>query len=206
MTAGPLDGIRVLELSRYIAAPYAGKTLGEMGADVIKVEDVDRGDPMRYWQSGDRDHSPQFAIYNRTKRGITLNLKNPGAQQVFLRLADTADVVLENFRPGVTDRLGIGWEVLRQQNPRLIYCAISGFGTVGPMVDRPAYDTVISAMSGLYSQVMDVNDPHPVGPAFSDLLAGNTLPRASWPRCLLGSGLGPGNMSTQQCCAPPSDS
>ena len=172
MTAGPLDGIRVLELSRYIAAPYAGKTLGEMGADVIKIEDADRGDPMRYWQSGDRDHSPQFAIYNRTKRGITLDLKNPGAQQVFLRLADTADVVLENFRPGVTNRLGIGWEVLRQQNPRLIYCAISGFGTVGPMVDRPAYDTVISAMSGLYSQVMDVNDPHPVGPAFSDLLAG----------------------------------
>ena len=172
MTKGPLDGVRVVELSRYIAAPYAGKTLGEMGADVIKVEDVDRGDPMRYWQSGDRDHSPQFAVYNRTKRAITLDLKHPDAAEVFLRLAATADVVLENFRPGVTDRLGIGWETLRAHNPRLIYCAITGFGTEGPMAYRPAYDTVISALSGLYSQVMDIDDPQPVGPAFSDLLAG----------------------------------
>ena len=172
MTTGALDGVRVLELSRYIAAPYAGKALGEMGADVIKIEDTQRGDPMRYWQSGDRAHSPQFAVYNRTKRAITLDLKHPDAKQIFLRLADTADVVLENFRPGVTDRLGIGWDVLRRHNPRLIYCAISGFGTEGPMVDRPAYDTVISAMGGLYSQLMDVNEPQPVGPAFSDLLAG----------------------------------
>lgn len=172
MTTGALDGVRVLELSRYIAAPYAGKALGEMGADVIKIEDTQRGDPMRYWQSGDRAHSPQFAVYNRTKRAIALDLKHPDATDIFLRLADTADVVLENFRPGVTDRLGIGWDVLRRHNPRLIYCAISGFGTEGPMVDRPAYDTVISAMSGLYSQLMDVTEPQPVGPAFSDLLAG----------------------------------
>ena len=172
MTQGPLSGIRVLELSRYIAAPYAGKALGEMGADVIKIEDVERGDPMRYWQSGDHDHSPQFAIYNRTKRGITLNLKDEAATEIFLNLADTADVVLENFRPGVMDRLHIGWDVLRHRNPRLVYCSISGFGPTGPMVDSPAYDTVISAMSGLYSQVMDPNQPQPVGPAFSDLLAG----------------------------------
>jgi formyl-CoA transferase len=172
--SGALDGIRVLELSRYIAAPVAGKLLGEMGADVVKVEDPAGGDPMRRWQSGDRPHSPQFAVYNRTKRGITLDLKSEEGKEVFLALADTADVVLENFRPGVMDRLGLGWEVLSGRNPRLVYCAISGFGEEGPLVDRPAYDTVISAMSGLYSQVLDPAAPQPVGPAFSDLIAGMT--------------------------------
>lgn len=172
--SGALDGIRVLELSRYIAAPVVGKALGEMGADVIKVEDPNGGDPMRRWQSGDRPHSPQFAVYNRTKRGIALDLKSDEGREVFLALADHADVVLENFRPGVMDRLGIGWDVLRARNPRLVYCAISGFGEDGPLVDRPAYDTVISAMSGLYSQVLDPSAPQPVGPAFSDLIAGMT--------------------------------
>lgn len=172
MVEGPLAGVRVVELSRYIAAPVTGKTLGEMGADVIKIEEPGRGDPMRHWQSGDRQHSPQFAIYNRTKRGVTLDLKQPAAREVFLKLADTADVVIENFRPGVTDRLGIGWATLSERNPPLIYCTISGFGLDGPLVDRPAYDTVISAMSGLYSQVLDTSEPRPVGPAFSDLLAG----------------------------------
>lgn len=169
---GALHGVRVLELSRYIAAPVAGKALGELGADVIKIEDPDKGDPMRYWQSGDRSHSPQFAAYNRTKRAITLDLKSERGKEVFLRLADTADVALENFRPGVMDRLGLGWEVLSERNPQLVYCAISGFGEVGPYVDRPAYDTVISAMGGLYSQILDPEVPQPVGPAFSDLLAG----------------------------------
>jgi formyl-CoA transferase len=169
---GPLEDVRVLELSRYIAAPVAGKALGEMGADVVKIEDPGRGDPMRAWQSGDRGHSPQFAAYNRTKRGITLDLKAPAGREAFLRLADTADVVLENFRPGVMDRLGIGWDVLRQRNPRLVYCAVTGFGPDGPYADRPAYDTVISAMGGLYSQILDPERPQPVGPAFSDLLAG----------------------------------
>ncbi len=172
--SGALHGIRVLELSRYIAAPVAGKALGEMGADVIKVEDLEGGDPMRRWQSGDRPHSPQFAVYNRTKRGIALDLKSDEGREVFLALAEHADVVLENFRPGVMDRLGIGWDVLRARNPRLVYCAISGFGEDGPLVDRPAYDTVISAMSGLYSQVLDPTAPQPVGPAFSDLIAGMT--------------------------------
>lgn len=170
--SGALDGIRVLELSRYIAAPVAGKALGELGADVIKIEDPDKGDPMRYWQSGDRAHSPQFAAYNRTKRAITLDLKSDRGRDVFLRLADAADIVIENFRPGVMDRLGIGWDVLRHRNPRLVYCAISGFGETGPYVDRPAYDTVISALGGLYSQILDPERPQPVGPAFSDLLAG----------------------------------
>jgi formyl-CoA transferase len=170
--SGALDGIRVLELSRYIAAPWAGKALGELGADVIKIEDPDKGDPMRYWQSGDRAHSPQFAAYNRTKRAIALDLKSERGKDVFLRMVDGADVVIENFRPGVMDRLGIGWAVLHDRNPKLIYCAISGFGDTGPYVERPAYDTVISALGGLYSQILDPERPQPVGPAFSDLLAG----------------------------------
>ena len=169
---GSLDGVRVLELSRYIAAPVAGKLLGELGADVVKVEPPGTGDPMRRWQSGDRAHSPQFAVYNRTKRGITLDLKQPGGTEVFLRLADSADVVLENFRPGVMDRLGIGWSTLSERNPGLVYCAITGFGATGPYAGRPAYDTVISAMGGLFSQLIDLESPQPVGPAFSDLLAG----------------------------------
>lgn len=169
---GSLEGIEVVELSRYIAAPVTGKLLGELGADVIKIENPDRGDPMRYWQSGDRAHSPQFAAYNRAKRGITLDLKSEAGREVFLRLAGRADVVVENFRPGVMDRLGIGWEVVRERNPGLIYAAITGFGPRGPYADRPAYDTVISAMGGLFSQVMDPRRPQPVGPAFSDILAG----------------------------------
>ncbi len=172
--SGALDGIRVLELSRYVAAPVTGKLLGELGADVIKIETPGAGDPMRHWQSGDREHSPQFAVYNRTKRGITLDLKHPRGVEAFLRLADSADAVVENFRPGVMDRLGVGWQVLSERNPRLIYCAITGFGPTGPYVDRPAYDTVISAMGGLFSQLIDLERPQPVGPAFSDLLAGLT--------------------------------
>lgn len=172
--SGALEGVRVLELSRYIAAPVTGKLLGEFGADVVKIESPGTGDPMRHWQSGDRAHSPQFAVYNRTKRGITLDLKRARGVETFLRLAATADVVVENFRPGVMDRLGVGWPVLSERNPRLIYCAITGFGPTGPYVDRPAYDTVISAMGGLFSQLIDLERPQPVGPAFSDLLAGLT--------------------------------
>lgn len=169
---GALSGVVVVELGRYIAAPYGGKLLADLGADVIKVEDTDRGDPMRVWQSGDRPYSPQFAAYNRNKRAITLDLKSEGGREAFLRLADTADVVMENFRPGVTERLGIDWDTLKERNPRLIYCSITGFGPEGPYVERPAYDTIISAMSGMYGMVLDPESPRPVGPAFSDLLSG----------------------------------
>jgi formyl-CoA transferase len=159
-------------LSQYIAAPVTGKLLGELGADVVKVETPGTGDPMRHWQAGDRAHSPQFAVYNRAKRGIVLDLKQPLGVDAFLRMAGQVDVVIENFRPGVMDRLGIGWDVLSALNPRLVYCAITGFGATGPYAERPAYDTVISAMGGLFSQIIDLDSPQPVGPAFSDLLVG----------------------------------
>ncbi|UYN83813.1 MAG: CoA transferase [Microcella sp.] len=174
--SGPLQGIRVIELGQYIAGPYAAKLLGDLGADVIKVEAPD-GDPMRRWQ-GTEGYSPQFAAYNRNKRSVVLDLKTDEGLSALLSLAESADVLLENFRPGVADRLGFGPAVLAERNPRLISCAITGFGSVGPMAARPSYDTVISAVGGMYSQIVPADSVRPLGPAFSDLLAGQAASQA----------------------------
>lgn len=172
MTTDLLAGTRVLDLGRYIAGPFAARLLADLGADVIKVEDPDGGDPFRGWQSAERPFSPQFAAYNRDKRSVTIDLGCDTGRGALIALARTADVLIENFRPGVADRLGIGYAALHAENPTLVYCAITGFGNAGPYVHRPSYDTIISAISGLYSQLIDTDDPVPVGPAFSDLLAG----------------------------------
>lgn len=167
---GPLAGIRVVELGQYISGPYAAKLLADLGADVVKVESPG-GDPMRRWE-GHGTMSPQFAAYNRGKRAVVLDLKSEGGLAELLRLADAADVLIENFRPGVARRLGFGPEALRERNPRLVSCAITGFGADGPYAARPAYDTVISAVGGMYSQVVPEHILRPLGPAFSDLLSG----------------------------------
>ena len=169
---GPLAGLRVIELGRYIAAPFAGKLLGDLGADVVKIEDPDGGDPMRRWEGGSRPYSPQFAAYNRNKRSVCLDLKSAEGRRAAKALALDADVWLENFRPGVADRLGIGATALREVNPRLIYCAVNGFGRTGPYADRPSFDTVISAMGGMYSLLQPGDSPSPIGPAMADLLSG----------------------------------
>jgi crotonobetainyl-CoA:carnitine CoA-transferase CaiB-like acyl-CoA transferase len=169
---GPLQGIRVIEVGQYIAGPYAAKLLADMGADVIKVEAPD-GDPMRRWQ-GTAGYSPQFAAYNRNKRSIVLDLKSVEGLESLLALTDSADVLIENFRPGVADRMGFGPAALAERNSRLINCAITGFGPVGPLANRPSYDTVISAVGGLYSQIVPQEAMRPLGPAFSDLLAGQS--------------------------------
>lgn len=169
---GPLEGVRVIELGRYIAAPYAATQLADLGADVIKVEDPGHGDPMRRWQGGDRPYSPQFAAYNRGKRGVTVDLRGEQGRRVMAALLSEADVLIENFRPGVTARLGISPEDTMATYPRLIHASITGFGHNGPYSQRPSFDTIISAYSGLYSQLFDPSAPRPVGPAFSDLLAG----------------------------------
>ncbi|HEY1486299.1 MAG TPA: CoA transferase, partial [Micromonosporaceae bacterium] len=169
---GPLAGLVVVEAGRYIAAPYAGRLLADLGADVIKVEDPDGGDPMRRWEGGARPYSPQFAAYNRGKRSVTLDLKSDAGVAAFRRLAAGADVVIENFRPGVMDRLGLGATVLRESDPRLIYCGLTGFGATGPYTHRPSYDTMISAMGGMYSLISAPDAPSPIGPAYSDLLSG----------------------------------
>ncbi|MFD5865081.1 CaiB/BaiF CoA transferase family protein [Agromyces sp. NPDC127015] len=168
--AGPLAGIRVVELGQYISGPYAAKLLADLGADVIKVESPD-GDPMRRWE-GHGAMSPQFAAYNRGKRAVVLDLKGERGLAELLRLAGDADVLIENFRPGVAERLGFGPDVLRARNPRLVSCSITGFGAEGPYAKRPAYDTVISAVGGMYSQVVPEHILRPMGPAFSDLLSG----------------------------------
>ncbi len=169
---GPLTGIRVLELGRYIAAPFAGRQLAELGATVLKVEDPDGGDPMRGWEGGTRPYSPQFAAYNHSKHAVTLDLRSPDGLQALRDLATEADVLLENFRPGVMDRLGLSADRLAADNPALVYCSLTGFGDTGPYARRPTYDTVVSAMSGLYSVLLPTGSAAPVGPAMSDLLAG----------------------------------
>ena len=131
-----LDNVRVIELTAVITGPLAGQMLSDLGADVIKVENPDGGDMFRNWRGG--LYSSQFLAYNRNKRSVTLNLRSDEGRDVFLRLVETADVLLETFRPGVMERLGLGLEALRARNPRLIYCSITGFGEDGPYVHRPA--------------------------------------------------------------------
>ncbi|NUR92981.1 MAG: CoA transferase [Nonomuraea sp.] len=166
--AAPLGGLRVVEVGQYIAAPYAGKLLADLGADVVKVEPPG-GDPMRRWQGGGTE-SPQFRAYNRGKTTVTLDLKENLAG--LFELTAGADVLIENFRPGVADRLGFGWNVMKVREPRLVYCSITGFGPSGPYAKKPAYDTIISAIGGMYGHLVSLEDPRPVGPAFSDLLSG----------------------------------
>lgn len=150
-----LDGIRVLDLTNVLAGPFAGYQLALQGADVIKVELPGSGDLARRL-GADRALSDEllgasFLAQNGGKRSLTLNLKDPEGRAALLRAVREADVLLENFRPGVLDRLGLGWDTLRAENPGLVYCAISGFGQTGPLRDRPAYDQIIQGLSGMMS-------------------------------------------------------
>lgn len=172
-SAGPLTGLNVVELGQYISGPYAGKILADLGAEVTKVESPE-GDPMRRWEGTGGAYSPQFAAYNRNKRGVVLDLKSTDGLDRLMALVREADVLIENFRPGVTRRLGFDFETVNRVNPRLVYCSITGFGPDGPYSRRPAYDTVISAVGGMYSQVVPSDALRPLGPAFSDLLAGQS--------------------------------
>ena len=144
----PLDGIKVLEFSTMITASLAAMMMGEQGASVIKVEPIELGDPMRYLGSSKGGISALFANCNRGKQSLSLDIKSADGRAVIEKLAAEADVLLCNYRPGVMDKLGLGSEQLRSLNPRLIYCAITGFGTKGPHRDMPAYDPVIQAQSG----------------------------------------------------------
>jgi crotonobetainyl-CoA:carnitine CoA-transferase CaiB-like acyl-CoA transferase len=169
---GPLAGIRVLEVGNYIAGPYGGALLADLGAEVIKIENPEGGDPFRGWQRGGDAEQTAFWAYNRGKKSVTLNLRNPAGRDVLRRLMLSADVVLENMRPGVMDRLGVGYDQLREANPRLVYCSVTGFGLRGPYVERPAYDGIGQALSGLVSLLTDVSAPRAIGPNFADSLAG----------------------------------
>ena len=174
----PFSGVKILDFTRVLAGPYGSYQLALLGADVIKVESRD-GDDMRFgnrandWEK--RGLAAPWVAVNAGKRSITLDLKKPKAIEIVKRLAAKADVVMENFRPGVMDKLGIGYETLKAINPRLIYCAVSGFGQVGPGAKTAAFDGMIQAMSGLMSITgFPANGPTRVGFAGADVMSGAT--------------------------------
>ena len=170
MTAGALDGIRILEFASYVSGPFAGMLLSDLGAEVVKIESPDGGDPFRNW--GKQDYNGTFGSMNRNKKSVTLDLKTKEGQAAARKLALSADVVIENFRAGAMERLGLGYEDLAVDNPKLIYCSITGFGSEGPYRSRPGYDTVGQAMSGLLAVLTDRKAPQPMGISLSDHLAG----------------------------------
>ena len=165
-----LAGITVLEVASYVSGPYAGMLLADLGATVIKVEPPLAGDPYRGW--GRVDYSPPFGSLNRNKQSVTIDLKTAAGRADLERLARSADVLLENFRPGAMARWALGYDDLKDVNPGLIYCSITGFGVGGPYGSFPGYDTVGQAMSGLLSVLTDKNDPRPMGISLSDHLSG----------------------------------
>jgi crotonobetainyl-CoA:carnitine CoA-transferase CaiB-like acyl-CoA transferase len=172
-TAPPLAGIRVLDLTRVLAGPFCSMMLGDMGAEVIKVEEPGKGDDTRSWPPFSGGEATYFMSVNRNKKSLTLNLKAPEGQEILRSLIKKGDVLLENFRPGTMDKLGFGYAALAQLNPRLVYCSISGFGESGPEAGRAGYDLVVQAESGL----MDITgfpDGPPVksGTSIADLVAG----------------------------------
>lgn len=174
----PLEGLRVLELGQYIAAPYCAMILADLGAEVIKIERPKGGDPRRAYdplvQTDAGEMSGGFLSYNRNKKSVTLDLTSPEDRTAYLALAETADVVVENLRPGAVDRLRIGFDALRIKNPRLVYCAISGYGRLathrGEFADRPAFDTAIQAMGGLMAVTGEPDGPPlPTVTGFADI-------------------------------------
>lgn len=165
-----LDGVLVIELGTMVTAPLAGMLLSDMGAWVIKVELPETGDPFRAHGGG--RYSPPFVAYNRGKQSVQLDLRSDEGLANLRKLLARADVVLENFRPGVMEKMGLGNTALRELNPRLIRASITGFGQDGPYRDRPAYDSVPLALSGLFSLLLDPEDPQVTGPTIADNITG----------------------------------
>jgi crotonobetainyl-CoA:carnitine CoA-transferase CaiB-like acyl-CoA transferase len=148
---GPFSGLVVIDLTRVLAGPFCTMLLAELGARVIKVENPDGGDDSRHYEPFVDGRSAYFLSLNRGKESIALDLKDPADREVFLALVRRGDVLAENFRPGTLERLGLGYDRLREENPRLVYAAVSGFGHTGPWSARPAYDLIVQALGGLMS-------------------------------------------------------
>ncbi|MCA1246131.1 CaiB/BaiF CoA-transferase family protein [Massilia sp. MS-15] len=166
----PLEGILVIELGTVLTAPLAGMMLADLGARVIKVEHPNGGDPFR--RHAGKLYSPHFASYNRNKESIQLDLQNESGRADLLALLARADVLLENYRPGVMARLGLTQDTLDAVNPRLVWASITGFGAQGPYRDRPCYDAVALGLSGLASQMLEPVQPAMNGPTISDNITG----------------------------------
>ena len=180
MDAGPklpLAGVKILDLSRVLAGPYATMVLGDLGADVLKVEHPERGDDTRHWGppfagDGEARESAYFLAVNRNKRSVGVDLKDPEGLERIERLAAGADVVIENWRRGALEKLGLGYEALRETNPGLIYCSITGFGP-GPDEERPGYDFLVQARGGVMGITgQPGGEPTKVGVAISDIVCG----------------------------------
>ncbi len=171
---GPLEGIKVIELAQIMAGPTAGMMLADMGADVIKVEKLPGGDDTRsYTEPSIAGESAAFMMMNRNKRGIAVNLKTPGGLEVVKRLLADADVVTENYRKGTLEKLGLGYDVLKELNPRLIYCAVSGYGRTGPYADKPGFDLIAQGFAGIMSVTGEPGGPPAKsGTSIADINAG----------------------------------
>jgi crotonobetainyl-CoA:carnitine CoA-transferase CaiB-like acyl-CoA transferase len=168
--SGALAGIRVVEAASYVTGPFASQLLADMGAEVVKIEEPKRGDPFRGW--GERNYAATFCSLNRNKKSITLDLRIDAGRDIALRLASEADVLIQNFRPGVMEKRGLGYNDVKKLNSKIVYCSISGFGPTGPYRDMPGYDTVGQARSGLLSLLTDPGKPQGMGISFSDHLTG----------------------------------
>jgi crotonobetainyl-CoA:carnitine CoA-transferase CaiB-like acyl-CoA transferase len=168
-----LDGVRVLDLSRVIAGPWCGALLADLGADVIKVEDTGGGDESRTWPPHKDGEAAAYLLFNRNKRGLTLDLKAPEAVEVVKALVGSSDVLIENFRTGTMESFGLGYEALAAISPRLIYCSVSAFGRTGPRKDSPGYEALMQAFSGIMSITGEPGgQPVRAGVSFLDLSTG----------------------------------
>ena len=171
---GPLKGIRVLDLSLVVSGPFCTMMLGDLGADVIKIEPPE-GDVSRYVTADSRNGVGVSIInYNRNKRAMLLDLKRPGASEVFLRMAERADAVVQNFRPGVVDKLGIGYAATSARNRKIVYCSIAGYGFTGPYADKPAYDPIIQGLAGVMASQRTQGRPRAVKNIIADKVTSMT--------------------------------
>ena len=172
MTAA-LDEIKVVDLTRTLAGPFCTMMLGDMGADVVKIEEPELGDETRSWTPFWNGEGTQFLSFNRNKRSLSLNLKEKEGVDIVLGLAAKSDVMVESFRAGALDRMGLSYDAVRAVNPNIVYCSISGYGRTGPMADKPGYDLIIQAYSGLMNLTGDPDGlPLRVGFSLVDLFAG----------------------------------
>ena len=167
---GALAGIKIVEAASYVTGPFASQLLADLGAEVIKVEEPARGDPFRGW--GERNYAATFCSLNRNKKSVTIDFRTDEGRDVMVKLLTRADVFIQNFRPGVLDRRGLGYDDIKKLNAKIVYCSISGFGPKGPYRDMPGYDTIGQARSGLLSLLTDPGKPQGMGISFSDHLTG----------------------------------
>ena len=167
---GALAGIKIVEAASYVTGPFASQLLADLGAEVIKIEEPKRGDPFRGW--GERNYAATFCSLNRNKKSVTIDFRSDEGRDLMIQLLTGADVFIQNFRPGVLDKRGLGYDDIKTVNPKIVYCSISGFGPKGPYRDMPGYDTIGQARSGLLSLLTDPGKPQGMGISFSDHLTG----------------------------------